>query len=91
MCFYDQTRWGCGFWKWGNFREQCNKEYRISETCGLKLVFETEYRQDACNLCGQIAKKQRRLAKMTNDIERWRRDGNRLATVKKTESDLTKV
>ncbi|KAK3944008.1 hypothetical protein QBC46DRAFT_376070 [Diplogelasinospora grovesii] len=91
MCFYEQTRWRCGFWKWGNFRQQCTKEYRIGKTCGLKLVFETGYRQDACKLCGQIAKKQRRLAKMTQDIERWKRDGNRPATVEKTESDLTKV
>ncbi|KAH7113059.1 hypothetical protein EDB81DRAFT_826446 [Dactylonectria macrodidyma] len=37
MCYFDQVVWACGNWKWGRFRQQCNKEYRIGETCGLKL------------------------------------------------------
>lgn len=91
MCYFDQTRWNCGFWKWGNFRQQCNKEYRTGETCGLKLVYDTNYKNEKCKLCEQIEKKQRRYHKMCQDIERWRREGNRRATIEKTEYDMAEV
>jgi hypothetical protein len=91
MCFFDQIRWSCGFWRWGNFREQCAKEYRTGETCGLKLVFETDHRKDICGLCEQIAKKQRRLKKMAADIDRWTRDGNRTATLEKARGESIEV
>lgn len=91
MCFYKQTCWACGFWKWGNFQRQCPKEYRIGETCGLKLVWSTQYEDAACKICKQIAMKQRRISKMTTDIERWRRERNRTATIEKTESDMKGV
>ena len=91
MCFYDQIHWGCGYWAWGRFRQQCTKEYRIGETCGLWLVFETDYRHGYCILCEKIAKKQGRIRKMTTDIARWKRDGNKPATVEKTERELILV
>ncbi|KAL2257312.1 hypothetical protein VTK26DRAFT_341 [Humicola hyalothermophila] len=37
----------------------------------------------------QNCQDQRRLSKMTADIERWRREGNRPATVEKTEREAT--
>ena len=60
MCYFDQTRWSCGYWRWGHFRQQCNKEYRMGETCGLKLVYETRVESDVCKLCHDTEKKQRR-------------------------------
>lgn len=91
MCYFDQTRWTCGYWKWGNFRQQCNKEYRTGETCGLKLVYHTTYKSEICKLCDQRTKKERRVDKMTQDIRRWRREGNRRATIEKTERDIREV
>ncbi len=91
MCYFEQTRWDCGYWKWGNFRAQCNKEYRTGETCGLKLVYETIYAPGQCKLCDQIAKKERRAAKMRDDIQRWQREGNRRATVEKTQADVAEI
>ncbi|KAL2075906.1 hypothetical protein VTL71DRAFT_849, partial [Oculimacula yallundae] len=37
MCFYDSITRDCGCTKWHHFRLHCYKEYRIGETCGLKL------------------------------------------------------
>ncbi|KAH7308500.1 hypothetical protein B0I35DRAFT_442073 [Stachybotrys elegans] len=72
MCYFDQIRWACGYWRWGRHRQHCNKEYRIGETCGLKLVYETRAELDVCKLCHSIEKKQRRYDKMYRDIQRWR-------------------
>lgn len=91
MCYFEQTRWRCGFWKWGNFRQQCNKEYRTGETCGLKLVYDTNYKNENCKLCDQIEKKERRYNKMLQDVQRWRNEGNRRATIEKTECDMEEV
>ncbi|KAJ6438819.1 FAD binding domain-containing protein [Purpureocillium lavendulum] len=84
MCYFDQTRWSCGYWRWGHFRQQCNKEYRMGETCGLKLVYETRVEADVCKLCHDTEKKQRRYDKMYRDVQRWQREGNRSATIERT-------
>ncbi|KAK4148710.1 hypothetical protein C8A00DRAFT_19504, partial [Chaetomidium leptoderma] len=85
---FKRIQFRCGSWKWGRFREQCNKEYRIGETCGHKLVFQTQDIPRDCIACIKAAKKQLRAKKMMADIERWRRDGNRPATIERTEYDL---
>lgn len=91
MCFYNQIVWTCGFWKWSAFQYQCHKEYRIGETCGLKLVCDVDYKDRPCKICQDLAKKQRRAAKMQVDIARWLYEGNRPATVHVTEGELSKV
>ncbi|KAM7200010.1 hypothetical protein V8F33_004184, partial [Rhypophila sp. PSN 637] len=91
MCYFEQTRWSCGYWKWGNFRQQCNKEYRTGETCGLKLVHNTTHVVAVCKICDQITKKTRRVNKMYDDIYRWQREGNRRATIEKTERDIMDI
>ncbi|KAH7113079.1 hypothetical protein EDB81DRAFT_826637 [Dactylonectria macrodidyma] len=53
MCYFDQVVWACGNWKWGRFRQQCNKEYRIGETCGLKLVYGRQDEAKKCKVCDQ--------------------------------------
>ena len=88
MCYFEQTRWNCGYWKWGNFRQQCNKEYRTGETCGLKLVYETHLIPAHCKICEQVTKKSRRMTKMYDDIYRWQCEGNRRATIEKTKDDI---
>ncbi|KAK1766614.1 hypothetical protein QBC33DRAFT_453154 [Phialemonium atrogriseum] len=79
MCFFEQTRWACGFWEWGKFREQCPREHRTGETCGLRLIWSTQHEGDVCKVCQQIARIQPRMKKMNTDIDRWRRQGNRTA------------
>ncbi|EJT75080.1 hypothetical protein GGTG_08918 [Gaeumannomyces tritici R3-111a-1] len=91
MCYFDQTKWVCGYWKWGNFRQQCTKEYRTGETCGLKLVYETFHQASTCRLCEQLEKKQRRYNKMAADVERWSREGGRPATIEKTQQDMYEI
>ncbi len=91
MCYFEQTRWSCGYWKWGNFRQQCTKEYRTGETCGLKLVYDTLYNDTTCKLCEQVEKKERRIEKMNGDIRRWKAEGNRTATIEKTVSDMNEI
>lgn len=91
MCYFEQTRWMCGYWKWGNFKQQCTKEYRTGETCGLKLVFETDFQNKQCKLCDQMDKKTRRVQKMAQDVDRWEREGNRRATIEKTQYDMDEL
>jgi hypothetical protein len=91
MCYFEQTRWTCGYWRWGHFRQQCNKEYRMGETCGLKLVYETKPEPDACKLCHDIQKKQRRWDKMSRDIQRWHREGGKPATIERTTAEMNEV
>ncbi|VTT78669.1 unnamed protein product [Fusarium fujikuroi] len=88
MCYFEQTRWACGYWHWGHFRQQCNKEYRMGETCGLKLVYETRTERDVCKLCHDTEKKQRRYDKMYRDVQRWQREGNRNATIERTWAEM---
>lgn len=57
----------------------------------MKLVYDTNYMPGNCKLCDQIEKKERRYNKMAQDVERWRREGNRKATIEKTEYDMEEV
>ncbi|KAM0075327.1 hypothetical protein ACKRZS_012605 [Fusarium odoratissimum] len=91
MCYFDQARWACGYWRWGHFRQQCNKEYRMGETCGLKLVYETRTERDVCKLCHDTEKKQRRYDKMYRDVQRWQRERNRNATIERTCAEMQEV
>ncbi|KAH9907165.1 hypothetical protein F4778DRAFT_525592 [Xylariomycetidae sp. FL2044] len=91
MCYFEQTRWSCGYWRWGHFRQQCTKEYRTGETCGLKLVYGTNQELDNCKLCKDMEKKQRKYKKLESDIYRWQREGNRTATIEKAQRDMVEV
>ena len=54
MCYYDQVRWECGYWKWGKLRVPCSKKSRENdETCSLKLVHSTSYMRTTCKLCDE--------------------------------------
>ncbi|KAK0256704.1 hypothetical protein LTR91_000185 [Friedmanniomyces endolithicus] len=71
MCFYDNYRYQCGDWKWGNLRRQCEAEYRQGETCGLKAIWTTLPLADKCTMCERIERKQRRFEKHRSDCQRW--------------------
>ncbi|KAI6080272.1 hypothetical protein F4821DRAFT_67839 [Hypoxylon rubiginosum] len=88
MCFFEQTRWSCGFWCWGNFRQQCPKEYRTGETCGLKLIFITNQDPNRCKLCRDIENKQRKSEKLNEDICRWGSMAYRTVSIEKAKGEL---
>ncbi|KAK7182003.1 hypothetical protein DPSP01_006235 [Paraphaeosphaeria sporulosa] len=77
MCFYDMHRFACGDWKWGNFRQHCAKEYRMGETCGMKLVNHTIHVPQKCKICEKVECKQRKRAAEVDRIHRWQREGNK--------------
>ncbi|EGS18404.1 uncharacterized protein CTHT_0064300 [Thermochaetoides thermophila DSM 1495] len=91
MCYYDQLVWRCGYWKWSVFREQCPRERRMGETCGLRLVMTAYFQEDICKLCDEINKKQRRIEKMSQDIARWKLEGNRRATIDRTTAEIKEI
>uniref|UniRef100_A0A4E9E9G8 Uncharacterized protein n=1 Tax=Gibberella zeae TaxID=5518 RepID=A0A4E9E9G8_GIBZA len=91
MCYYDQIRWTCGYWRWSYFRQHCTKEYRVGETCGLKLVYETKFEPGLCRLCCQTEKKQSRYAGLSQDLERWGGDTNRTAAIEQARLQMEEV
>ena len=91
MCYYDMIRWHCGYWKWSTFRGQCPREHRTGETCGLKLVMDTLGEPDVCKICEQVYKKRRRQTKLMQDVARWQKEGNRRATIEKTQQDIQDI
>ena len=76
MCFYNQKRFQCGDWAWGNFAAKCNHEYRMGETCGMKLVHNTEVIHAICKLCEKIETKHRRRKAEIERLNRWISEGS---------------
>lgn len=91
MCFFDQHRFQCGDWKWGNFRQHCNREYRTGETCGMKLIMQTVPVSQRCKLCEKIDTKQRRRTAEVERIIRWKSDGNKFTASIDRSSDIVKT
>ena len=91
MCFFDQHRFQCGDWKWGHFRQHCNREYRTGETCGMKLIMQTVPVSQKCKLCEKIDTKQRRRAAEVDRITRWRREGAKFSASIDRSVDIVKA
>ena len=91
MCFYDQIVYSCNDWKWGHFRKHCQKEYRIGETCGMRLAYGTNNDPQKCRLCLDLEKKQRRYAKAKADYDRWIGDPQRQASAAKASQDCHEI
>ena len=71
MCYYDNYIYSCRDWKWGNFQQHCNREYRTGETCGMKMIFQQLQLPDRCPFCERIEKKTHRRDKAIKDYKRW--------------------
>ena len=71
MCFYDMVKFECGDWKWLNFRQHCQQEYRTGETCGRKFVMNTYEKHECCSLCEKLKTKYRRRQQEVDRITRW--------------------
>lgn len=72
MCWYYNYKYACHDWKWGNHKERCNKEYRVGETCGMRLIYTTIGLAEKCAMCIRIERKQRRLSRCMSNLQRWR-------------------
>ncbi|KAK4634498.1 hypothetical protein CLAFUW4_00051 [Fulvia fulva] len=89
MCYYDNYIFHCRDWKWGNFRQHCNREYRTGETCGMKMIFATHQLPDKCPFCEKIEKKIRRRDKAISDYKRWAMEpGKYKASMEKAREDV---
>jgi hypothetical protein len=84
MCYYDCVVYSCQDWKWGNFKQHCNKEYRMGETCGMKLVNQNLQQGQKCKLCERIETKLRRREIEVDRVARWRAEGRCPASVEKS-------
>lgn len=94
MCYYARTDYACGDWKWGNMRERCPRQHRIGETCGAKLVHTESItdKDEPCKTCQELQVKQRRLAKIRENIDRWSSEGDRfLASLDKAEREAQEL
>lgn len=89
MCFFNQTLFGCGCFKWGNFSSHCPNEKRRGEACRKpQLVGHTNEVAERCKLCEKIEIKNRKIAKEHSNIARWAKDGNRNASIAKAMGDI---
>jgi hypothetical protein len=91
MCFYDQKRMKCGDFKWGHFRQHCDKEYRTGETCGMKWVMQTYDVDESCRLCEKIEVKRRHIIQEEERMIRWRQERGRLASIERAESEIRRL
>jgi len=93
MCFFEQQRFSCGDYKWGPLRQQCGKEYRTGETCGMKLVMYSVNVDGTCRLCHSIETKTNRLYKEEDRIRRWRAETvlTRSASIEASENSIKEL
>ena len=90
MCYYNQKKFACGDWAWGSFAAKCNHEYRMGETCGMKLINNTENIQGQCKLCEKIDTKHRRRNTEVDRVARWRREGGMMRASMEKSQNLIK-
>ncbi len=74
MCFYDQFIFSCGDYKWGHFRQHCNREYRTGETCGIKSIMQTLRVDNKCKRCEKLDTTFRRRQAEARRITSWHLD-----------------
>jgi predicted RNase H-like nuclease (RuvC/YqgF family) len=74
MCFFNQEVFQCQDWKWGSRREACSRAPQIGESCGIKLIMDSQHINQLCSICQEIERKQRRIRKLEERIKRWNRE-----------------
>ncbi|KAF2485572.1 hypothetical protein BDY17DRAFT_107292 [Neohortaea acidophila] len=91
MCHYDCIVFECGDWKWGPFRKHCHKEYRMGETCGMKLLENNIMQPGKCTICQAIERKERRYEKAVSDYKRFSTQSNRTASAAKAKAEAEEI
>jgi len=90
MCYYERVDYACRDWKWGNMKQQCQREWRTGETCGAKLFHDLWTTSDpgVCRICQDIQVKKRRIKREEENLARWRREPHKFrASIEKAEAD----
>lgn len=91
MCFYDYYVFRCGDWKFGNFRDHCQREYRMGETCGMKMFQERHEKKEKCSICTKIDTKKRKYEDRKQKVKRWEAEGDKPASVAKALEEMTQL
>ncbi|KAF2503262.1 HET-domain-containing protein [Lophium mytilinum] len=91
MCFYEQLRFACGDWKWGHFRQHCNREHRMGETCGIKMIHHTTQRPSKCKVCEKLDRKLRKIGTELDRIRRWNREGRNPASIERSRDTIQEL
>jgi hypothetical protein len=78
MCFYNQYQFACGDYRWGVFRQHCDKEHRTGETCGMKLPMNLHRLPEKCKTCTKVGVKWGRIRKEEERIQRWKTEEGRV-------------
>ncbi|PIA95779.1 hypothetical protein CB0940_10652, partial [Cercospora beticola] len=89
MCFFECYKYSCRDWRWGNFRQHCNREWRLGETCDMKLLYCTIDLPNKCTFCEKIETKLRKRERALSDRERWLEEPQRFhASIQKATEDI---
>ena len=75
-------------------KERCERQHRMGETCGKKLV-HSDYvtmSPEPCRVCKDIDIKSRKLDKERQNIARWRQEGKKfVASIEKAENEVERL
>ena len=92
MCFYDQDRYACGDYKWGQLRQHCNREDRIGENCSSKMIMSTIQVRKNCRHCETYITKRRRIRQGRERIIRWSREpGRSPASIERSQDTICRL
>jgi hypothetical protein len=91
MCYYENERYACGDYTWKNFKQHCNREYRMGETCGMKLVYETIEIPRKCPTCEEVDRKLRKRDKHVANIQRWTMEGTNPASRHRALEEIAEI
>lgn len=89
MCFFNQKVFQCQDWKWGPRREACSMAPQIGESCGIKLIMDSQRTNQLCSICRRIEIKRRRIRKLEERIKRWSTEPeHRKSSIKAAEQEI---
>ncbi|KAF1955405.1 hypothetical protein CC80DRAFT_415565 [Byssothecium circinans] len=92
MCYFDQTLFTCGDWKWGLMHQFCSKAPYLGEGCRMKLIWTTQYNDQKCRICCQIEIKKRRVRRLEERVRRWGLDKERWrASIELAKDDMLEL
>jgi hypothetical protein len=95
MCYYDLTRWKCGFWRWGQFREHCQVYSPELDACTQRsmMIWQTHEDQEDCKLCKSIEKKQRKTERLGDAIGLWQQgnDEQSAEAIEKAQQEIVEA
>lgn len=75
MCFYDRTIFSCSDYKFGNFKQHCDKATDSGESCGVKMLMaDFNGNSQKCTTCIRIEGVLKTRQEACVNISRWQKD-----------------